>query len=142
MGDVYFAEGNKERAYTLWKKALVTSEGIGYDKDNLIHSILSYDLERGKLDEASANIDKVFAIKDSIINILRNDTIKDLQLRFDHEVAMHEADKKLINMQRLLMGSAIILALMAFYMYYRKKKEEARQQEQQIQLYAFTTEID
>lgn len=142
LGDVYFAEGNKERAYTLWKKALVTSEGIGYDKDNLIHSILSYDLERGKLDEASANIDKVFAIKDSIINILRNDTIKDLQLRFDHEVAMHEADKKLINMQRLLMGSAIILALMAFYMYYRKKKEEARQQEQQIQLYAFTTEID
>jgi uncharacterized protein YoxC len=142
LADIYYAEGNKEKAYLLWKKALSISGGIGYDKDNLIHSILSYDLERGKLDEASKNLDCVIAIKDSIINVLRNDTIKDLQLRFDHEVAMHKADKKLISTQRLLMGSAIILVLMAFYLFYRKKKEEARQREHQDQLYAYTTEID
>ena len=142
LADIYYAEGNKEKAYILWKKALSKSGGIGYDKDNLIHSIISYDLERGKLDEASANLDRVISIKDSIINVLRNDTIKDLQLRFDHEVAMHEADKKLIGTQRLLMGSAMILMLMAFYIYFRKKKEEARQQEYQDQLYAYTTEID
>ena len=142
LADIYYAEGNKEKAYDLWKKALETSGGIGYEKDNLIHSILSYDLERGKLDEASANLDRVIAIKDSIINVLRNDTIKDLQLRFDHEVAMHEADKKLISTQRLLMGSAFILMLMGFYIYFRKKREEAKQQEYQDQLYAYTTEID
>lgn len=142
LADIYYAEGNKEKAYNLWKKALVTSGGIGYEKDNLIHSILSYDLERGKLDEASKNLDRVIAIKDSIITVLRNDTIKDLQLRFDHEVAMHEADKKLISTQRLLMGSAIILVLMAFYLFYRKKKEEVRQREYQDQLYAYTTEIE
>ena len=140
LADVYFAEGKKEEAYKLWKKAL-TKDGR-YNKWNIIYSILSYDLERGKLDEASANLDKVITIKDSIINVLRNDTIKDLQLRFDHEVAMHEADKKLISTQRLLLGSAIILILMAFYIYFRKKKEEARQQEYQDQLYAYTTEID
>lgn len=142
LADIYYAEGNKGKAYDLWKKALVSSGGIGYDKDNLIHSILSYDLERGKLDEASKNLDRVIAIKDSIISVLRNDTIKDLQLRFDHEVAMHEADKKLISTQRLLMGAAIILVLMAFYIYYRKKKEEARQREYQDQMYAYTTEIE
>ena len=142
LADIYFAEGNKEKAYSFWKKALVSSGGVGYEKDNLIHSIISYDLERGKLDEASANLDRVIAIKDSIITVLRNDTIKDLQMRFDHEVAMHKADKKLISTQRLLMGSAIILVLMAFYIYFRKKKEEARQQEYQDQLYAYTTEID
>ena len=142
LADVYYAEGNKEKAYALWKKALVSNGGIGYEKDNLIHSIISYDLERGKLDEASENLDRVISIKDSIINVLKNDTIKDLQLRFDHEVAMHEADKKLISTQRVLMGSAIILVLMAFYIFYRKKKEEARQREHQDQLYAYTTEID
>ena len=140
LADVYYAEGKNEEAYKLWKKALAT-DGI-YEKGNLIYSILSYDLERGKLDEASANLDKVISIKDSIINILRNDTIKDLQLRFDHEVAMHEADKKLLSTQRLFMGSAIILVLMSFYIFYRKKKEEARQREYQDQLYAYTTEID
>lgn len=140
LADVYFSEGRKEEAYKLWKKAL-TIDGR-YEKDNLIHSIISYDLERGKLDEASANLDRAISIKDSIINVLRNDTIKDLQLRFDHEVAMHEADKKLISVQRLLMGSAIILMLMAFYIYFRKKREEARQREYQDQLYAYTTEIE
>ena len=142
LADVYYAEGNKEKAYSLWKKALTISGGEGYDKDNLIHSIISYDLEHGNIDDVSKNVDEIINIKDSILNKLKNDTIKDLQLRFDHEVAMHEADKKLINMQWLLMGSAIILVLMAFYLFYRKKKEEARQREHQDQLYAYTTEID
>lgn len=142
LADVYYAEGNKEKAYGLWKKTLTRGGGIGYDKDNLIHSIISYDLERGNIDNVSKNVDEIINIKDSILNKLKNDTIKDLQLRFDHEVAMHEADKKLLTTQRLLLGSAIVLVLMAFYLFYRKKKEEARQREHQDQLYAYTTEIE
>lgn len=140
LADVYFAEGKKEEAYKLWQKAL-TKESR-YEKDNLIRSILIYDLQHGNLNEASNNIDRIITIKDSIINVLRNDTIKDLQLRFDHEVAMHEADKKLINTQRLLMGAAIVLILMAFYIFTRRKKEEAKQKEHQMQLFAYTTEIN
>ena len=140
LADIYYADGDKEKAYGLWKKALATSGR--YDKDNLIHSIISYDLERGNIDDVSKNVDEIINIKDSILNKLKNDTIKDLQLRFDHEVAMHEVDKKLLSTQRLLLGSAFILVLMAFYIFYRKKKEEARQREHQDQLYAYTTEID
>ncbi|MEE3417644.1 MAG: hypothetical protein VZR53_20160, partial [Prevotella sp.] len=77
-----------------------------------------------------------------IIRTLKNDTIKDLQLRFDHEVAMHEADKKLINAQRLLMGGAVIMGILIFIIYYRKKKEESLEREHQMQLYAYTTEIN
>lgn len=142
LADAYYAEGNKEKAYSLWKQALTKSGGVGYVKANLIHSIISYDLERGNIDDVSKNVDEIINIKDSILNKLKNDTIKDLQLRFDHEVAMHEADKKLLSTQRLLLGSAFILVLMAFYIFYRKKKEEARQREHQDQLYAYTTEIE
>lgn len=140
LADIYFAEGNKEEAYKLWKKALKINSR--YEKDNIILSILSYDLERGNLDEASKNLDEIITIKDSIITVLRNDTIKDLQLRFDHEVAMHEADKKLISAQRVLMGFVFILGFMAIYIFIRRKKEEALQKEHQIQLYAYTTEIN
>ena len=140
LADIYFSEGNKEEAYRLWKKALTI--GGRYERDNIIHSIISYDLERGNIDNVSKNVDEIINIKDSILNKLKNDTIKDLQLRFDHEVAMHEADKKLLSTQRQLLGSAIILVLMAFYLFYRKKKEEARQREHQDQLYAYTTEIE
>ena len=140
LADVYYTEGNKEEAYRLWKKAL--TKDSRYNKDNLIYSILSYDLEHGNLDEASKNLDEIIAIKDSMLYLLRNDTIKDLQLRFDHEVAMHEADKKLINTQRILMGLAIIVGILAFYIYYRRKKEEALEKEYQMQLYGYTTEIN
>ena len=140
LADVYYSEGNKEDAYNLWKKAL--TKEIRSNKDNLIHSILSYDLERGKIDETSKYVDEVIAIKDSIITVLRNDTIKDLQLRFDHEVAMHEADKKLIDAQRILMVLAVIVGILAFYIYMRRKKEEALEREHQMQLYTYTTEIE
>ena len=140
LADIYYSEGNKEEAYNLWKKAL-TINGR-YERDYIIQSILSYDLERGNIDDVSKNVDEIISIKDSIIDMLKNDTIKDLQLRFDHEVAMHEADKKLLTTQRLLLGSAIVLVLMAFYIFYRKKKDEARQREHQDQLYAYTTEIE
>ena len=140
LADVYYGEGEKEKAYNLWKRAL--SMESRYEKDNLIHSILSYDLEHGNLEEASKNLDKVIAIKDSIINVLRNDTIKDLQLRFDHEVAMHEADKKLISTQRLLLCLLFIMGAMTVYIIIRKKKTEAQEREHQIQLFAYTTEIN
>ena len=140
LADVYYAEGNKEEAYKLWKRAL--SMESRYEKDNLFHRILSYDLERGRLDDASKYLDELIAIKDSIIIGLRNDTIKDLQLRFDHEAAMHEADKKLISTQRQLLCLVFIMGAMAVYIIIRKKKAEAQEREHQIQLFAYTTEIN
>ena len=140
LADVYYAEGNKEEAYKLWKKAL--TKDYRYEKDNLIYSILSYDLEHGNLDEASKNLDEVIAIKDSMLYLLRNDTIKDLQMHFDHEVAMHEVDEKLIKAQWILLGLAVIVGVLLFYIYFRKKKEETLEKEYQMQLYAYTTEIN
>ena len=134
LADIYYAEGNKGKAYNLWKKALVTSGGVGYEKDNLIHSILSYDLERGKLDEASANLDKVISIKDSIINVLRNDTIKDLQLRFDHEVAMRQQDQVTANWQKGVLAAVILVILLAAYILVRKGIEKIKMQEKQMQI--------
>lgn len=140
LADIYYDEGNKEEAYLLWKNALKLNGR--YEKDNLIYNIIEYDLEHGNLDEACKNLDEIITIKDSIITSLRNDTIKDLQLRFDHEVAMHEADKKLISAQRVLMGLVFILGFMAIYIFIRRKKEETLQKEHQMQLYAYTTEIN
>lgn len=140
LADVYYAEGDKEEAYRLWKKALTLDSR--YEKDNLVYSILSYDLEHGNIEEASKNLDEVIAIKDSMIYVLRNDTIKDLQLRFDHEVVMHEADKKLISTQRLILALIILLGVMVIYIIIRKKKQEALEKEYQMQLYAYTTEIN
>ena len=139
LADIYNLEGKQDEAYRLWKKALSTSGR--HDKDNLLYSILSYDIKHGRLDRVCKNVEEIIAIKDSIITKVKNDTIKDLQLRFEHEVAMHDADKKLITTQRIAMGLALLLMLMTLYMYFRKRREEMVQKELQMQLYAYTTEI-
>lgn len=139
LADIYDLEGKQDEAYRLWKKALSTSGK--HDKDNLLYSILSYDIKHGRLDRVCKNVEEIMAIKDSIITKVKNDTIKDLQLRFDHEVAMHDADKKLITTQRVAMALALLLILMVFYIYFRKRREEMVQKELQMQLYAYTTEI-
>lgn len=140
LADIYYDEGAKERAYDLWKKALTISRN--YQRDNLLHNIIAYDIEHGSLDDVCKNVDEIILIKDSIITKVKNDTIKDLQLRFEHEIAMHEADKKLITTQRVAMGLALLLILMAFYIYFRKRREEMVQKDLQMQLYAYTTEIN
>ena len=141
LADIYYAEGNKEKAYSLWKKALSKNGGIGYEKDNLIHSIISYDLERGKLDEASANLDKVISIKDSIINILRNDTIKDLQLRFDHEVAMRQQDQVTANWQKGVLVAVMIVVLLVSYIIIKRVLDKNKMQEVQMQINDYMSQI-
>ena len=65
LADILFSEGNKETAYMLWNKAFRTKGR--YEKANILYSIISYDVERGKLDEVCKNIDKLLNIKDSML---------------------------------------------------------------------------
>ncbi len=140
LADIYFSEGKENEAYMLWKKAFQTKGR--YEKSNILYSILSYDIERGRLDEVCKNIDQVIAIKDSMLYQLRNDTIKDLQMSFDHEVAMHEADRTLLKAQWIILGLISLLLLLSYYTFSRKKKEATLQKDHQMQLLAYTTEIN
>ena len=132
LADVYYEEGNKEEAYRLWKKALTVDSR--YNKDNLIYSILSYDLEHGNLEEACKNLDEVIAIKDSMLYLLRNDTIKDLQLRFDQQVAMHEQEQITNKWQKVVLVVLLFVVILLASIVIRRYQEKNRMQEIQLQL--------
>ena len=132
LADIYYDEGNKEEAYRLWKKAL-TINGR-YEKDILIHNILTYDLEHGNLEEASKNLDEVIAIKDSMLYLLRNDTIKDLQLRFDQQVAMHEQEQITDKWQKVVLVVLLFVVILLASIVIRRYQEKNRMQEFQLQL--------
>lgn len=139
LADVYFAEGKKEEAYQLWKKAL-TTEGR-YEKDNIIRSILVYDLQHGNLDEASKKVSEVIAIKDSIINVLRNDTIKDLQLRFDHEVAIRQQEQVTANWQKGVLVAVMIVVLLVSYIIIKRVLDKNKMREVQMQINDYMSQI-
>ena len=142
LADVYYAEGNKEKAYSLWKLALTKSGGVGYVKANLIHSIISYDLERGNIDEVSKNVDEIINIKDSILNKLKNDTIKDLQLRFDQEVAVNAANERLIRWQ-WYSGAIVIIGLLLIGLWLRKRHHlKTMLAKRQIEIQSLVLQVD
>lgn len=131
LSDIYYNEGNQEKAYDTWKRALAIDDNN--PKDNIIHNLLDYDLERGRTDEVCKRVNEIIAIKDSIIEKFKNDTIKSLQLNFDHEVEMSAAHERLIRWQQIL-GIVVFLAMLLIgYILWRKHKTKLQRLENEIQ---------
>lgn len=140
LADVYYAEGNKEMAYQLYKKALNT-EGR-YEKDNLLHSLISLDLERRHYDEIGENLDRLVAIKDSIIKVLKNNTIKDLQTSYDHEVTMSAANEKLSRWQWYLVITAFVGLIITGLWLQKRQKMKAMLNKREIEIQQLILQVD
>ena len=131
LADIYVNEGKIDEAYHLWKRALAINDNN--PKDIVIHNLLDYDLEHGRTDEVCKRVNEIIAIKDSIIEKFKNDTIRSLQLNFDHEVEMTAANKRLIRWQQIL-GIVVFLALLLIGSFlWRKHKTKLQRLENEIQ---------
>ena len=130
LADIYYDEGNLDKAYEIWKRALVIDDNN--PKDVTIHNLLEYDLEHGKTDEVFKRVNEIIAIKDSIIDGLKNDTIRDLQLNFDHEVEMNAAHERLIRWQRALGLIAFLALCLIGYILWRKHKTRLQRLENEL----------
>lgn len=139
LADIYLNEGNMDQACLLWKKALNVHDNK--PKDKILYNILEYDVIHGNTDHVCETVNEIFVIKDSIINSLRNDTIKDLQLRFDHEVAMRKQETITNNWQKGLMAAILFIALLIAYIIIKRYREKTKMQEAQIQINDLTDQI-
>ena len=132
LADIYLNEGKIDEAYLLWKKALNIHDRN--PKDRILHNILEYDINHGNINHACETVNEIITIKDSIIDNLRNDTIKDLQLRFDHEVAMHKQEKITSDWQKGLLAAILLITLLIAYIIIKRYREKTRMQEAQMQI--------
>ena len=130
LADIYYDEGNLDKAYEIWKRALLIDDNN--PKDVTIHNLLEYDLEHGKTDEVFKRVNEIIAIKDSIIDNLKNDTIRNLQLNFDHEVEMNAAHERLIRWQRALGLIAFLALCLIGYILWRKHKARLQRLENEL----------
>lgn len=132
LADIFYREGDEEKAYSLLKKALTVNDGV--PKDNILHNILDYDMNHGHTDHVCETVNEILHIKDSMLNSLRNDTIKDLQLRFDHEVAMRRQEKVMDNWQKSVLFAVILIVLLASYIVVRRALEKIKMQDTQMEI--------
>ena len=139
LADIAYDEGHPEEAYQYWKKALTVQDAT--PKDIAIHNIIEYDIERGKTDSICERVNEIIAIRDSIDDKLKNDTIKDLQTRFDYEVAMHEKDQTVIRWQWALIGLFVVVVGLALYIIIKRYKEKLLLKNHQMQIQEYTNQI-
>ncbi len=157
LAEISYEEGNKEESYQYLKKALLVQDAT--PKDNILHNIIEFDIKRGKTDSICERVNEIIdikrgktdsicervneiiAIRDSIDDKLKNDTIKDLQTRFDYEVAMHEKDQTVIRWQWALIGLFVIVVALALYIIIKRYKEKLLLKNHQMQIQEYTNQI-
>ncbi len=147
LAEICYDEGNKQEAYHLWQRALATDDPT--PKDNIIQNLIEYEIETGKIDSISDRVNEIIAIRDSVEFKIKNNAIRDLQIRYDHEVQTHKLDQQL-NYWRNGVLLLIIVLLLLTMIFLRKKhlqkiKEQKRQmllQEQQLQICDYLAQIE
>lgn len=139
LAEISYNEGKPEDAYHYWKKGLRVQDAT--PKDNVIHNLIEYDIERGKTDSICERINEIIAIRDSIDAKLKNDTIKDLQTRFDHEVAMREKDQIVIRWQWVAIILVVLLLIGTVYYLVRKYQVRIKLQRSQMQINDYMEQI-
>lgn len=132
LADLYKNEGKIDEAYRLWQRALNIHDKK--PKDKILHNILEYDIIHCNINHVCETVNEIITIKDSIIDNLRNDTIKDLQLRFDHEVAMHKQEKITSDWQKGLLAAILLITLLIAYIIIKRYREKTKMQEAQMQI--------
>lgn len=140
LAEIAYETGNQEEAFQFWKRALLVNDLT--PKDNIIHNLLEYDIEHGKTDNVCEQVNEIIAIKDSIINKVKNDTIKDLQTRYDHQVAMNVVNERIIWWQRSICILAIAILLVAIYAIKYRKKLELKLKDRQIKINQFISQLN
>ena len=139
LAEIYYDEGNMEEAYNLRKKALLVQDAA--PKDDVLHNIIQYDLERGKIDSICERINEIIAIRDSIEAMLKNDTIRQLQAKFDIDAAVHKKDQAIIRWQWALIGVIAVVVCLALYIVVKRYKEKLLLRSHQMQIQEYMNQI-
>lgn len=106
-----------------------------------MYNILEYDIQHGKTDDVLAKVNDIIDSFDSIRTNLRNDTLKDMQLRFDHEVEKYELDRKLDRSIIAIVALIALVIVIVSYVIIKRHKHRLFLAKTQIQIDNYMAQI-
>ncbi len=119
LADVYMKEGNQEKAYELWQRAFLIDDENS--KEVSMFNMLQCDLDNNRnLEDACERLYRIFAIKDSLSNTLKDRTILEMQQQYDEEVSRHQFQHKIM---KWMVASLILVVILLFIVGFAKYKE-------------------
>ena len=136
---IYSKEGNKEKAYELWKNALYCDDDIPVDK--IIYHILQYNLSHSDLDGACEQLSQMVSIKDSLNTALSDRSIERIQQKYDEKVVSDRHEKEILRWCIGALILAIIIIFLIGYIRYKKYRSRIAFKEQQLLINGYINEI-
>ena len=137
---IYHQEGNEEKAYELWKQALLTEDNA--PKDNVLHNILQYNLERHNIEGACEKMGRIVSIKDSLNNVLKDRTILKIQQEYDEKKTEEEHQQEILRWIVAALILVIVILLLLGYIRYKRFKAKIRLTEHQMLINSYQNEIN
>ena len=136
---IYYIEGNEGKAYELWKQAMVTEDDA--PKDRILFNILQYDLEHHNIMDVSKQIYDIYAIKDSLNDVLKDRSILKIQQEYDRQVAHEQHEQEVLRWVVAVLVLLVIILLLIGYIQYRRHKAKLLLAEQQMTISNYLNEI-
>lgn len=141
LADVYIKEGNEEEAYKLWQKAFLMDDNSDA-KDVIMFNMLQYDLEHHKnLEDACERMYRIYEIKDSLTNTLKDRTIQDLQQRYDEEALSHSYKNKVMTWMIIALFLIVLILLLIGFFRYKRYRSNVKMAKQQMLIGQYNNEI-
>ena len=137
---LYLHEGQKERAYNLWKEALVTEDVI--PQDNTLYQILQHDLEHHNIEGACERLYNIVSIKDSLNNVLKDRSIQRIQQDFDEKATQEKHNQEVLHWVVTALALVIIVLLLLGDIQYRRHKARLLLDEHQMLIAHYQSEIN
>lgn len=136
---IYYVEGNEGKAYELWKQAMVTEDDT--PKDRILFNILQYDMEHHNIMDVSKQIYDIYAIKDSLNDVLKDRSILKIQQEYDKQVAHEQHEQEVLRWVVAVLVLLVIILLLIGYIQYRRHKAKLLLAEQQMTISNYLNEI-
>ena len=137
---VYHQEGNEEKAYELWKQALLTEDNA--PQDRILYNILHYNLTHNNIDDACKQLYDMASIKDSLNNVLKDRTIQKIQQEYDEKKTEEEHQQEILRWVVAALILIIVILLLLGYIRYKRFKAKIRLTEHQMLINSYQNEIN
>ncbi len=137
---IYHQEGNEEKAYELWKQALLTEDNA--PQDRILYNILHYNLTHNNIDDACKQLYDMASIKDSLNNVLKDRTIQKIQQEYDEKKTEEEHQQEILRWIVAALILIIVILLLLGYIRYKRYKAKIRLAEHQLIINSYRNEIN
>ena len=137
---IYHQEGSEEKAYELWKQALLTEDNA--PQDRILYNILHYNLTHNNIDDACKQLYDMASIKDSLNNVLKDRTIQKIQQEYDEKKTEEEHQQEILRWIVAALILIIIILLLLGYIRYKRYKAKIRLAEHQLIINSYRNEIN